>query len=947
MQLSQEIFNILKGANIKIKLFDPMGNKTLDPELSARFYAYDNDFLITIREEEDGVELVVQAGASFNFNEHNDLLNSIKKAGHNAMAEYNIRKFDKNIELKDFAHDVVKEDDRTEKAMKDMQPSAVTGYYEITDFWKEHTQMWDKSVDEVMQMIYEWTWIEMTTATRDRDELAKRTLAIVVDALRNKKDDMTFDDMIAQLESKNEDVRRLRELSGIAEAPNEGTQGCADCEWIKDETDGDIDTCDECAAEKRQTNESEKRWKQTSMSPEEAIEKYGKENVKVKKGALRNGDDMVEVFVESINEGGNSVEAFMAHVVDHAKEIQADNYRMTDSSYYEFTDEIDTDDEEFMSMPQVQAILKAIPHVDMENTDIKHAIDILASGELLEAETESYSPGDEMEDGVVSNCCGAQLMDYNDGHGRCSDCKEMAAGEPDEEYYESEVSRLKELSGITEAPGKGSFSFGPKDPQNMSPKDITDPNAALIHKGSTRGVDDPFDASGTGHADGIGWSQNELDGAMQGFKDVLGTENQIQINRYLAKLPLNIAKDIADQNGYGTYTNPETGARENPDSMIGGYDHIGNPNYGTDAMDPETIAKIKDPKWRDTFNMQDPKFKNIRPTVKPTVKPKLRPNNLGEGYTPATGSMKTSYIQLPENTKLIIKHTKGVNEEVRGSRSRNIKALFIENSAGERFRFPHKYLQGAKAMANHVSNGGTPYDAIGESIITLCTEVAQCTQFLRHVRTNKLTNESNVNIVEAVKQKLKEFKNTVKSLQTSRGYNDYQAPTTAIVEDNDKESVDLTDKFMYNTFETANMDSVLETVARIIKERDSMTDLTKSNMNRLYDMIKNKEDFKLNIDPNDPEHPDNEDPIKYSGGNGAMAKLVSHLSFLAMNSKNDEVFNLLSQISGEMYSLPKEHVVLLAKIAKYLDKNNKAPAKEPAMEDLAEATLNNLRRKIA
>jgi hypothetical protein len=397
----------------------------------------------------------------------------------------------------------------------------------------------------------------------------------------------------------------------------------------------------------------------------------------------------------------------------------------------------------------------------MENTDIKHAIDVLASGELLEAETESYSPGDEYanSEGMVSDCCGAPMMDYNDGFGRCGDCKEMAAGESEEEFYEN--------------------------------------------------------------------------------KSVM------------------------------------------------------------------------------------------------------------EGYTPATGSMKTSYIQLPENTKLIIKHSKGVNEEVRGSRSRNIKALFIENSAGERFRFPHKYLQGAKAMANHVSNGGTPYDAIGESIVTLCTEVAQCTQFLRHVRTNKLTNEGNENIVETVKQKLKEFKNTVKSLQTSRGYNAYQAPTTAIVEDNDKESVDLTDKFMYNTFETANMDSVLETVTRIIKERDSMTDLTKTNMNRLYDMIRNKEDFKLNIDPNDPEHPDNEDPIKYSGGNGAMAKLVSHLSFLAMNSKNDEVFNLLSQISGEMYSLPKEHVILLAKIAAYLDKNNKAPAKEPAMEDLAESTLSSLRRKIA
>jgi len=45
-----------------------------------------------------------------------------------------------------------------------------------------------------------------------------------------------------------------------------------------------------------------KRWKQTSMSPEAATKEFGKENVRVKKGALRNGDDMVEVFVESVAE---------------------------------------------------------------------------------------------------------------------------------------------------------------------------------------------------------------------------------------------------------------------------------------------------------------------------------------------------------------------------------------------------------------------------------------------------------------------------------------------------------------------------------------------------------------------------------------------------------------------------------------------------------------------
>lgn len=39
------------------------------------------------------------------------------------------------------------------------------------------------------------------------------------------------------------------------------------------------------------------RWKQTSMTQQQAITKYGKENVRVTRGGLRNGDDMVEVKV--------------------------------------------------------------------------------------------------------------------------------------------------------------------------------------------------------------------------------------------------------------------------------------------------------------------------------------------------------------------------------------------------------------------------------------------------------------------------------------------------------------------------------------------------------------------------------------------------------------------------------------------------------------------------
>ena len=123
-------------------------------------------------------------------------------------------------------------------------------------------------------------------------------------------------------------------------------------------------------------NEAE-RWKQTSMSPEEATAKYGKENVKVKKGALRNGDDMVEVFVES------------------------------------------------------------------------------------------YSPGDEMEDGMVSSCCGAPVMDVYDGHGRCSDCKEMASAEPEEAYYEEVSVAEDEID-----PSRSPWTVSGKHPGAMSQEEL-------------------------------------------------------------------------------------------------------------------------------------------------------------------------------------------------------------------------------------------------------------------------------------------------------------------------------------------------------------------------------------------------------------------------------------------------------------------------------------------
>ena len=106
----------------------------------------------------------------------------------------------------------------------------------------------------------------------------------------------------------------------LEESVNESTKGCADCEWIKDETDGDIDTCDECAAEKRKTNEaSDKDEKILRRALDKAEPERGE---KPKKVSLKKAP-----WEESVNEAKASILDQLQSIVDNkqAKSIKFDD----------------------------------------------------------------------------------------------------------------------------------------------------------------------------------------------------------------------------------------------------------------------------------------------------------------------------------------------------------------------------------------------------------------------------------------------------------------------------------------------------------------------------------------------------------------------------------------------------------------------------------------------
>lgn len=320
-----------------------------------------------------------------------------------------------------------------------------------------------------------------------------------------------------------------------------------------------------------------------------------------------------------------------------------------------------------------------------------------------------------------------------------------------------------------------------------------------------------------------------------------------------------------------------------------------------------------------------------------------------ESYSKAYGSLKTSYITMPE-AKLIIKHKKAVDEQVRGARSRNIHSLFIENAQKERVQFPYRYMAGAKAMTMHVNNGGTFEDATGKAILAMCEEIYHLHAFEQHVKKNGLVNEGNADVVEACRSKSKSLKETLRNLQTKKGYSEFQAPEIVEGDENSSESsVDIVNKFMYNTFEETNMDTVLSTVARVVSEREGNNSMTKETLTRVYDMIKNGTDFKIQMDPNDPENPNNEDPVKYSGPEGAVAKLSAMLSFMAKSSKNDEAFNVLSQLSTDVHSMDRKTQQLVAKLVMFLAQKAEAGETKAAAptESIVESVIGDLRRRIA
>ena len=173
-----------------------------------------------------------------------------------------------------------------------------------------------------------------------------------------------------------------------------------------------------------------------------------------------------------------------------------------------------------------------------------------------------------------------------------------------------------------------------------------------------------------------------------------------------------------------------------------------------------------------------------------------------------TGSSRTSHRKL-EDTDLIIRHSEPIDPSQKGARSRKIKNLFIQNSEGERFKFPFVYLPGARAMQRHVANGGYPHDAGGKHIVKCCEEILKLSDFGRKVKHSTL-NDNAHGIIERAGQKLKSLRHHMECM-AKQGYYEswaegFEGDEANVIEMDDATMESYKDTFTVNKFDEALAD---------------------------------------------------------------------------------------------------------------------------------------------
>ena len=189
------------------------------------------------------------------------------------------------------------------------------------------------------------------------------------------------------------------------------------------------------------------------------------------------------------------------------------------------------------------------------------------------------------------------------------------------------------------------------------------------------------------------------------------------------------------------------------------------------------------------------------------------------------GTSRTSFQDIG-SAKMIVKHTGPINHEQPAGRTRDIAGIYIESENGERFKYPMKHLNGARAMARHVAEGGNPYDDFGKHIIGLSEELSKLRKFKTYMNRSSVMAESLAGYLDVVNERIEAVKKTAHALQSVSHYKEAfeNFETTVLEEVPEDVSNSWIDELTIKQF-NEELKGVFPYIYKLVSEANKVKDL--------------------------------------------------------------------------------------------------------------------------
>ena len=284
------------------------------------------------------------------------------------------------------------------------------------------------------------------------------------------------------------------------------------------------------------------------------------------------------------------------------------------------------------------------------------------------------------------------------------------------------------------------------------------------------------------------------------------------------------------------------------------------------------------------------------------------------------------------NVKIHVVHSERM-EENSNNRLLRVDRIFLVNESGEKFLLPFNNVMAAKAMANHVGRGGTPYDQSGKLISTAVNEMNNLRRFAGATRRKTFESGDAVQVIEAAAAIKESIKRSLFRMANNSRFDENMEDLGKLLAE--QEAIeDIKPMFVQQVY-NENLDNWINSAAKAYKQyKGNIMEALKESAGAVASKLKDPS-WRMVL-KDDPAEDRLIASSKYTDGKALLRRVLGTVADrVSMN--DSDVANWASQIGQDMEhgkASPEDMQIALQLAKRYQDDLKKVMSSPEAKKEL-------------